>query len=377
MKIKHATKAAGSYTAAVSDDGALHEVTATATISLKPAALLGDQWSLLVKANGAVATIDPDGAELINGASTLAIASGTSALIVCTGTAFRAVIIGEVGATSPAFLTSFSVSGSATGTMGTLTSTAASSSTSGPDMRFDRTGAASANHLGGRLVFRHQDASGNALEEFADIGSGVITATHGAEDAVILFGTMRAGSKAARWGMGGGFYKWGSTDPGAGLVAADGFQFPATVALSSNANTLDDYEEATFTHASTSSGATFSYSTRNGEYRKVGKLVFYSVELALNTSGNTVTGNPVTITGLPFACNTAALDYQAANVLWNASTASYIGILALVGNSSTAITITGNTAAAQGNALPLNSNALLHATLGSAVRVSGFYSTDS
>lgn len=93
-RIKHATKAAGSYTAAVTDDGAFHEVTATATISLKPAALLGDQWALLVKANGAVATIDPNGAELINGALTLALADGQSALIVCTGSAFRAIVLG-------------------------------------------------------------------------------------------------------------------------------------------------------------------------------------------------------------------------------------------------------------------------------------------
>lgn len=94
-RIKHATKAAGSYTAALADDGALHEVTATATISLKPAALLGDQWSLLVKANGAVATIDPNASELINGATTLALADGFSALILCTGTAFRAIVFGN------------------------------------------------------------------------------------------------------------------------------------------------------------------------------------------------------------------------------------------------------------------------------------------
>lgn len=95
-RVKHATKAAGNYTAAVSDDGGFHEITATTTIALKPAALLGDQWCLMVKANGAVATIDPDGAELINGASTLALADGTSALIVCTGTAFRAIVFGNV-----------------------------------------------------------------------------------------------------------------------------------------------------------------------------------------------------------------------------------------------------------------------------------------
>lgn len=279
--------------------------------------------------------------------------------------------------TSPAFLTSFSVSGSATGTMGTLTSTAASSATAGPVLVLARDATSSNNHLGGSIDFHFKDGSGNALESFAAITAAVVTATHGAEDGAILFNTKRSGTSAGRWTLGAGFYKFGGTDPGAGLIGADGLQFPATVALSANANTLDDYEEGTFTPAFSSSGATFSYATRNGEYRKVGKLVFYSVELALNTTGNTVTANPVTITGLPFTCNTAALTYQAASVLWNASTTSYIWVLAGVGNSNTSITLTGTTAAAQGNAAAVNSNALLHATLGSAVRVTGYYSTDS
>lgn len=371
------SKSAG-YTVAATDRGKLITCTTTLELELPAAATAGAGFMFYVKAKDGAVTLDPNGTENINGSSTSQVVpDGSTVLVVCDGAGWQTGFNGLATLISPAFLTSFSVSGSASGVMQTMTSTAAGSATYGPVIRTDRDATAGANNLGGAWEARFRDASGNALEAFATQTAAVPTATHGAEVGAWVWATMLAGTHAGRWVMSGGFYKFGGTDPGAGLIAADGFQFPSSVALSSNANTLDDYEEGTFTPAFTSSGATFSYSTRNGEYRKVGKLVFYSVELALNTSGNTVTGNPVTITGLPFACNTAALTYQAANVLWNASTASYIGILAGVGNSSTAITITGNTAAAQGNAVALNSNALLHATLGSAVRVSGFYSTDS
>ena len=52
---------------------------------------------------------------------------------------------------------------------------------------------------------------------------------------------------------------------------------------SSNANTLDAYEEGTWTPAFSSTGATFAYSTQSGTYRKIGKLVY--AQFILNTSG--------------------------------------------------------------------------------------------
>lgn len=279
--------------------------------------------------------------------------------------------------TSPAFLTSFSVSGSATGTMGTLTSTAASSATAGPVLVLARDATSSNNHLGGSIDFHFKDGSGNALESFAAITAAVVTATAASEDGAILFNTKRSGTSAGRWTLGAGFYKFGGTDPGAGLLGADGLQFPSSVALSANANTLDDYEEGTFTPAFSSTGATFSYTTQAGQYVKIGKCVFYSIDLLLNTSGNTLTANTVTITGLPFTCTTSTATQQAATVLWNASTTSYVSLLAGVGTGSTSVSLSGATAAAAGNATVLVSNGLLHATLGSAVRVTGYYFTNA
>ena len=78
-----------------------------------------------------------------------------------------------------------------------------------------------------------------------------------------------------------------------------GITFPATQSASSDANTLDDYEEGTFNPnvIGTSTAGTVTYGDRSGKYTKIGNKVFYTVYVTW-TSG-TGTGN-LQITGLPF-----------------------------------------------------------------------------
>ena len=75
--------------------------------------------------------------------------------------------------------------------------------------------------------------------------------------------------------------------------------FPATQSASSDANTLDDYEEGTFTPTiiGSSTAGTATYSTQVGAYRKIGSLVYITIQLEY-TSGNG-SGN-LLISGLPF-----------------------------------------------------------------------------
>ena len=89
------TKAA-TYTAVANDSNGFIEFTATATLNLTAAATLAADWHLTVFANGGVVTVDPNGSELINGATTLTIANGDAAYIICTGTAFKAVTLPSV-----------------------------------------------------------------------------------------------------------------------------------------------------------------------------------------------------------------------------------------------------------------------------------------
>jgi hypothetical protein len=77
-----------------------------------------------------------------------------------------------------------------------------------------------------------------------------------------------------------------------------GVTFPATQSASSNANTLDDYEEGTWTPAYSATGATFGYEFANGFYTKIGNKVF--LELALRTSSVSGGSGAVQITNLPF-----------------------------------------------------------------------------
>ena len=72
-------------------------------------------------------------------------------------------------------------------------------------------------------------------------------------------------------------------------------QFPATQIASSDANTLDDYEEGTFTP---NVGGSATYTAQQGYYTKVGQLVFAQFHLTINSIGS---GTANQIYGLPFA----------------------------------------------------------------------------
>jgi len=79
-----------------------------------------------------------------------------------------------------------------------------------------------------------------------------------------------------------------------------GITFPATQSASTNANTLDDYEEGTW---SPSIGGNATYITNSGFYRKIGSLVFISGYMLVQTRG---TGSDSIISGLPFNPNASA-----------------------------------------------------------------------
>lgn len=77
-------------------------------------------------------------------------------------------------------------------------------------------------------------------------------------------------------------------------------KFPGTQAASADVNTLDDYEEGTWTPTLSGSGGQSgqAYSAQVGTYTKIGRLVFVSGTLTMSTLG-TVTGG-AQIAGLPF-----------------------------------------------------------------------------
>jgi hypothetical protein len=86
---------------------------------------------------------------------------------------------------------------------------------------------------------------------------------------------------------------------GAKLQTSDGLTFPATQVASADANTLDDYEEGTWTATivGTTTAGTATYAAQTGNYTKVGRAV--SIVLYIAWSGHTGTGN-MNLHGLPF-----------------------------------------------------------------------------
>ena len=113
--------------------------------------------------------------------------------------------------------------------------------------------------------------------------------------------------------------------------------FPATQAASAGANTLDDYEEGTWTP---SIGGSATYSTQDCVYTKIGRMVFISCYFQVNSLG---TGSTTTISGLPFT----AAKYAALSVSSSSSLAvSPVSFAGEVSTSGTTITFQGRTAGA-------------------------------
>ena len=73
-----------------------------------------------------------------------------------------------------------------------------------------------------------------------------------------------------------------------------GITFPATASASSDANTLDDYEEGTWTP---NVGGNATYTVQVGRYVKVGSQVTAWGQMTINVLG---TGSNADISGLPF-----------------------------------------------------------------------------
>ena len=78
-----------------------------------------------------------------------------------------------------------------------------------------------------------------------------------------------------------------------------GISFPATQSASSDANTLDDYEEGTFTPSISPSSGSITSQTGSGKYIKVGNQVTVTCYITI-TNGGTASGG-MSLVGLPFS----------------------------------------------------------------------------
>lgn len=93
------------------------------------------------------------------------------------------------------------------------------------------------------------------------------------------------------------------------LSGLQGIKFQATQSASSDANTLDDYEEGTFTPSlgRLSAANTVTYGTQQGKYTKIGNIVYISI--ALGWTANSGGAGAYTVNGLPFTSTSGAAAY--------------------------------------------------------------------
>jgi hypothetical protein len=112
-----------------------------------------------------------------------------------------------------------------------------------------------------------------------------------------------------------------------GIVAANGggIQFPATQVASAGANTLDDYEEGTWTPSYNAQGSapTVTYANQTGRYIKIGRVVYFSIFLTTNSfSGGS---GAVIVVGWPFAADVSS---EATRLSFSTETAGAWGVAA-------------------------------------------------
>ncbi len=159
-----------------------------------------------------------------------------------------------------------------------------------------------------------------------------------------------------------------------GIVTTAGqIAFPATANLSAGANTLDDYEEGTwtptFTATTTNPTVTYDTAIRYGIYVKIGKTVFISCTVVITVLTAAGSGD-LRISGLPFTASSG-------------TTGGY-GSLAIGYKTGWTTTTPGTAFVQAGGAYITLGNELLtalittaHLSAASYIQLSGFYNTTS
>jgi hypothetical protein len=176
------------------------------------------------------------------------------------------------------------------------------------------------------------NGTGNSLSnvETADIASGSKTGS----DSDLVTGTAGTANVITIWNADGDIVD--STD--AATLGGGQLKFPATQNASADANTLDDYEEGTWTPTffdALSGGNEATYTAQQGFYTKIGNkvTVYFYLDIA-GTAGMTA-GNDGYIRGLPFTVKalTGSVEWAGSVHMYNI-TFNGTPILALHSNSA-------------------------------------------
>jgi hypothetical protein len=253
-----------------------------------------------------IANTSGDSAATYNGTIGNSILVGTAAaqpLQFGTNSEVRATITSDgkvgIGTTTPSFgLDIFSSSRFDSSIALTCTDAGASA---GPFLELFRLSASPAvNDVLGAMYFEGNNSLANIIT-YAAIESVITNVTSGAESGALLFKTASAGvyDESGRISATGGYVLRGGVASPGGI----GITFPATQSASSDANTLDDYEEGTWTPVvadNTAGGNAGSATITNANYTKIGRQVTATAVLTNIITTSMVGANTFYVRGFPF-----------------------------------------------------------------------------
>jgi hypothetical protein len=167
-------------------------------------------------------------------------------------------------------------------------------------------GTTSPSSYGGSLVVRKSNTGQgvtNATAQFSDAVNSSLWIGHGSgvanivSEQAITFGNTNGSATTERMRINAGApilcLAGGST-----TATGTGIAFPATQSASSDANTLDDYEEGTFTPTVSSNTGSITTYTASGYYVKVGRTITITMFTQITVPGTA--GGVLNFTSLPF-----------------------------------------------------------------------------
>lgn len=123
-------------------------------------------------------------------------------------------------------------------------------------------------------------------------------------------------------------------------ASAGQIKFPAAQNTSSDANTLDDYEEGTWTPTLNFGGASVGlvYTGQVGKYTKVGNVVTVQCYISLSNKGSSSGG--AYISGLPFPTKSSGTYTRCPMYINNLTSSMGAGEASYAPNASTSVTLT-------------------------------------
>jgi hypothetical protein len=152
-------------------------------------------------------------------------------------------------------------------------------------------------------------------------------------------------------------------------ISSGQIAFPATQIPSSDANTLDDYEEGTWTPALTAATVgdlSVGYAAQAGRYIKIGKMVTVWFDVQLNTFTYTTASGNMRITGLPFTSQNSSMFYYGTCGFGNINKAGYTQVTPRLSSNTTQMNFVASAMASA-----VTTIAITDATSGSAVFIQG------